>query len=284
MGSWLGQRILDALVFIATDLKGAYGQALWNGFSKLFSSPIAVLEDRWVRFLIEMAMTIAIGALPVLITYHAVRRVLESLDGQSTTPPEVLVRRSLQAGAALTGVALYGWFAGTLADHAREVLGALPFKVSFLEVYFIPIDMSSGLAGLLLALVFLCCAGVVVIQRAILAAEFTVLMVVGAFLALQKIGDESPQGWQLWKREVTAISLTPVLQLLTIYLFAIRLKGVGATLTLAHWLEAFAMLYLLWNTPRWARQFTYSTGMGHTSAGAGAAAARLVAIRWMLKK
>lgn len=284
MKSWLGQRILDALIFITEDLKGAYASTLWTLFSKLFTSPIAVLEDQWIQFLIKMAMTIALGCLPVLIAYQAVRRVLESVDGQAFTPPEVLVRRSMQAGAALTGVALYGWFAGTLANLARDVLGALPLQVSFLETFFLGTDQTSGLAGVLMALVFLSCAGVVLIQRAILAAEFTILMIVGAFLALQKVGDDNPQGWQLWKREVTAICLTPVLQLLTVYLFAIRMKGAGTSLTLTQWLEAFAMLYLLWNTPRWARQFTYSTGVGHTVAGAGAGAVRLVAIRAMMKR
>jgi hypothetical protein len=283
VGSWLGQRILEALKFIAQDLQGAFAQTLWTSFTKLYFSPVVALEDPTVQFLIRLAMTIALGCLPVLITYQAMRRVLESMDGTSVTPPEVLVRRSLNAGIALTGIALYGWFASTLADYGRELLGALPYNLSFLETFFFSDDPKATLAVWCLALVFLVCAGLVLVQRAILGAEFAVLMIIGAFLALQKVADDSPQGWQVWKREVTAICLTPVLQLLLLYLFAQRMSD-GTTASLGRWLEAFAMLYLLWNTPRWARQFTYSTGVGHTVAGAGSAATRLVAIRMMLKK
>lgn len=282
MGNWLGQRILDALKFIAKDLSGAFAADLWDAFSTLFSSPIAVLRDPWIEMLIKLAVSIAIGCLPVLITYQAVRRMLDTLDGTSVTPPEVLIRRSLGAGVAVTGVALYGWFAGTLADKLRDVLGALPFDVSFLETFFLSSDPTSGLAGYLLLLVFLGCAGLVVIQRAILAAEFSVLMIIGAILALQKISSDNPQAWQVWKREVIALCITPVLQLLLLYLVAMRL-GVRKPTELVKWLEGLAMLYLLWNMPRWARQFTYSTGVGHAVAGAAAGASRLAVIRLLLK-
>jgi hypothetical protein len=258
----------------------------------LFSSPLAALEDPWIQFFVKLTMTIAVACLPVLITYQAVRRMLESLDGTNATPPEVLVRRSLNAGVAVTGVALFGWLAGTFADYARELLGAMPVKFSFLETFFIGPNATSGLAGLLLMMVFLIGAGLVVIQRAILGAEFAVLMIIGAFLGLQKVGEDRPHGWQLWKREVVAVCITPVLQLLLIYLFAIRVMGQAhpdpftgaANIDLGSWVDAFAMLYLLWNMPRWARQFTYSTGVGHTLAGGVAGVTRLAVFRMMLKR
>ena len=283
MNNWLGQRVLEAMKFIADDLARSYADDLWTSFSTLFSSPVAVLQDPWIEFFIKLAVTIAMGCLPVLITYQAVRRMLESMDGSSTIPPEVLVRRSLVAGVAVTGVALYGWFAGTVADHLRELLGALPLQISFLEIFFLGNDPTSGLAGLLLLLIFLVSAALVVVQRAILSAEFSMLMIIGAFLALQKLSDDNPQAWQLWKREVVAICITPVLQLLLIFLVALRL-GAGHASELGKWLEGFAMLYLLWNMPRWARQFTYSTGMGHAVAGAAAGATRMAVISMMLKK
>lgn len=255
---------------------------MWTLFSRLFSSPIAILEDHWVQLLIRLAMATALGCLPVLITYQAVRRLIESADGQEMLPPGVLVRRSLSAGVAVTGVALYGWFAGSLADYLRELLGAVPLEVSFLEMFFLSRDPTSGLAGLLFILTFLTGAGLVIIQRIILAAEFTVLMIIGAFLALQKVSEDRPAGWQLWKREVTAVCITPVLQLLLVFLFMLRL-GAGGAGGFTRWFEAFGMLYLLWHMPRWARQFTYSAGVGDAIAGAAAGAGRLAVMQVMLR-
>jgi hypothetical protein len=270
-------------MFVLNDLRGQVATNLWTTFSHLFSSPVAILQDPWVQFLISLAMAIALGCLPVLITYQASRRVLESADGQELLPPGVLVRRSVVAGLAVTGIAMYGWFAGTLADYLRDVLGATPLQTSFLELFFLSRDPTAGLAGLLLILTFLIGAALVVIQRIILSAEFTVLMIIGPFLALQKVAEDRPAGWQLWKREVVAVCIAPVLQLLILFLFMLRLGAGGAAGGFTRWFEAFGLLYLLWHMPRWARQFTYSAGVGSAAAGLATGAGRLAVMQVMLR-
>lgn len=264
------------------DVRGQVATNVWGAFSTLFSSPIAVFQDPWIQFLVQLAVSVALGCLPVVITYQAVRRLLDSVDGAEMLPAGVLVRRSLSAGVAVTGVALYGWFAGTLADYFRELLGSMPLQISHLEIFFLSRDPTTGFVGLVMILTFLIGAALVVIQRIILAAEFTALMIVGAFLALQKVSEDRPAGWQLWKREVTAICVTPVMQLLLVFLFVLRLAQ-ATTGGFTQWLEAFGMLYLVWHVPRWARQFTYSAGVGSGIASVAAGAGRLAVMQMMIR-
>jgi hypothetical protein len=285
---WLGGVVLDALKYVVLDLDRTFTNDLWTLFSDLFGSPVAVLSDPWVQWFIKLSVSIGVAALPVVIAYHGVRRTLDTLDGTEVMPAGVLVRRSLTAGAVLTGVALYGWFAATLADYLRDLLGALPLNIALIHAFFFVDEHTSKLAALCIFLMFLIGAGLVVVQRAILSAEFTVLMIIGAFLALGRVADDRPAPWLLWKREVVACCITPVLQLLLIYLCMIRLGGIGDPASFARWLQAFAMLYLLWNTPRWARQFTYAVGggggVGGMAAGVTAGVTRLVMMRTMWRR
>lgn len=282
---WLGSLVLDALKYVLVDLDKAYSNQLWQAFSQLFSSPVAVLDDPWVQWFSRLSANIALSALPVLIAYHAVRRTVESLDGTEVMPAGVLVRRSVTAGAVLTGVTLYGWFSGTIADYLTQLLGAVPLNMEIIHAFFGLDEHTSTLAALSIAGVFLIGSALVVIQRAILNAEFMVLMIIGAFQALTLVGEDRPVSWQLWKREVVAICITPVLQLLLIFFFTIGLAGLDPS-SFSRWLQAFALLYLLWNTPRWARQFTYaaggSGGIGGSAAGVVTGATRLVVMRRIL--
>lgn len=280
MAGWVEQKIQSVLQFILADMAGKYSDELWKAFSKLFGSPLPVLNDPTVTSLRSIAVSIALGALPAIIAWVSLKRTLEAMEGSSVTPPEVLVRRCFTAAVTVTAISLVAWYAGTFADHIRDILGTYGLGISFLDLLFKV--FTDDLTLILLMIVFLLGVGMVILQRAVLGMEFTLLLIIGAFLGLTRVTDDNPMPWQVWKREMFAILITPLLQLLILLLFARRLSGVDAA-SFGRWLDSFALLYLLWHMPRWARQFTYFTGIGSTIGGLGMEVGRMAIMRHLIR-
>lgn len=278
---FLERQTQGLLRFVLADLTGEYSNQLWALFAQLFSSPVAVLNDPTVQRLQQIAAMIALGALPAIVAWAALKRMFETMDGTCTTPPEMLIRRCITAGVTVTALSTFAWYAGTLGNYLRDVLAAFGVDISMLGLYFG--TFGGGIAAGLLLLVFLIVTGIVILQRAVLTMEFTLLVICGAFMALTLATEENAQPWQVWKREIIAICVTPVLQLLVLLLFARRIAGVDPA-SVQRWIDSFALLYVLWNTPRWARQFTYKTGVGTNLAGAAGGIARLSIIRRLFTK
>jgi hypothetical protein len=280
MAGWVEEKINSVLQFILADMAGTYSDELWRAFAGLFGSPLPILHDPTVSSLRAIAVSIALGALPAVIAWVALKQTLETMDGSSVTPPAVLIRRCLTAGVTVTAISLVAWYGGTFADYLRDVLGAYGLGISFLELLFKVFH--GDLTLILLTLVFLLGVGAVILQRAVLGMEFTLLLIIGAFLGLTRVTDDNPLPWQVWKREMFAICLTPLLQLLILLLFARRLAGVDAA-SFGRWLDSFALLYLLWHMPRWTRQFTYFTGIGGTVGGLGLEVGRIALMRHLIR-
>lgn len=280
VGDWFAEKVRGVLEFIIKDMAGSYSNELWQHFARLFGSPIAFIADPTLSRLQEIATIIALSALPGLLAFAVVRRLLTSWYGENREAPEALIVRAGVACVSVMGVSLYAWFMGTFADYLVDILGAYGLDISFLQLYFS--HSGGGLTPLLLTLLFLIIAAVVAIQRAILGLEFGLLLILGRFIALKRFSDEGSEAWQTWKREIIACIITPVLQLLVLLIFARRMSGVDPA-SLGRWIESSALFYLLWNMPRWARQFSHTTGTGHSLAGAATGASRFVVMRTMMR-
>lgn len=265
--------VTELIKAIFRELSNDINRDLLVMFGNLFSAPVAVLQVPAFITLQQIAAGLALGGLSAAIGWQALRRIWLSMDGASDTPPEVLIRRGLTAGLTVTAVSLLGWGAASIAESFRSILIAFGVDFSYLTFFFIP---NGGLAYLLLNLVFIGGALVLLLQRAQLYMEFAVLMIIGPLAAVALVADENPAPWAAWKREMIAICITPLLQLMLFILFA-RVIGHSPTteISLGQWISGFSLLALLWRMPRWARQFTATTGTGHAVAGAGVSVGRM---------
>lgn len=279
-GSWVQDTAYSIVSYILKVLTGEWSNVAWSWFSSFFSSPLAVLDHPLVSQLVQIAVACALGLLPAVVAWKALHETLARMDGAATTRPETLVRQALLAGVAVTGTSLTSWFIGTLADLARDVLAAVGLNINLLKDFFL-LPYGAPTTAILLILIFAIGAIILTIQRVVIAAEFTVLMCVGPLLAVGLMKEGGSSTWSIWLREVVSLMVTPVIQMLVLLLFIRYFTGSGP-LGLADRLFSLGFLWVLWNTPRWARQMIYQVGAGGMMVNAAMEAGRMAVMRKML--
>ena len=280
-GSWVQKTAWGIVVYVFQSLTGEASNVIWQWFSRLFSAPVAVLSDPLVLRLTQIIVGLVLGLLPVLIGGTILKEMLHRMDGTSVTPPESLVRRGLVTGVAVTATSLVAWYMTTLAELARGVLAGVGLDINLLQQFIMsPTDLKITIQ--LLNLLFIIGAVVVTVQRLVVAAEFTVMIVIGPVMAAGLMREGGNSSWNIWLRELTSLLITPVLQLLVTLLFVRKWAGSGTPPDVGDRLVALALLWVLWNTPRWARQMVYSSGAG-SMVGAAANAGRMVIVQQLIK-
>jgi hypothetical protein len=268
-GSWVQETSYSIVTFVIRQLTGEWSDIVWQWFSRFFGAPVAIFDDPLVQRLVQVGIGVALGVLPVMIGWRALQEMLARMDGTSMAPPEALIRRGLTAGVAVTATSLAAWFMTSLAEQARGVLAAVGLDINLLRQFFDP-TASATSTVIMLTLAFLIAALILTIQRGVLAAELTVLLVMGPVMAAGLLKEDGASTWTIWVREVTSILLTPLIQMLVLMLFIRKWGNAGGVLDIGDRLASFAFLYVLWNTPRWARQMVYSVGAsGAVSSAAG---------------
>ncbi|HYG56614.1 MAG TPA: conjugal transfer protein TrbL family protein [Symbiobacteriaceae bacterium] len=282
MGSWVQQTAWGIVLFILHQLTGEWSNIAWEWFSRLFSSPLAVIDHPLVERLVQVAVGLVLGFLPVVIAATVIKETVARLDGTSNTPPEALIRRALVTGIAVTGTSTAAWFMSTLADHARGILGAAGLDINLLSYLFTP-PGTAGLTLVVLSLTFLVGAILVAIQGTVIAAEFTLLLIIGPIMAVGLIREGGTSTWTVWLREVGSLLITKLIQLLVVLVFLRIFTGNGGKPDPLQQLASLAFLYVLWNAPRWSRQLVYRTGTSGALVGAAAGAGRMVVMRQLMR-
>jgi hypothetical protein len=282
VGSWVQQTAWGIVLYVLKMLAGEWSNQAWDWFSGFFSAPVIVLDDPLVVRLVRIAVGVALGFLPVAVAWMAARESFARLDGAGTIPPELLIRRALTAGVAVTATSTAAWFMTTLAEGARGVLAAVGLDIDLLHQYFTaPEELKLTL--IILALAFVIGTVILVVQRYVVAAEFSALLVMGPLMAAGLLRDDGRTAWNIWLREVTSLLATPLIQLLVTLLFVRKFAGAGAAPDILARLASLAYLYVLYNTPRWARQLVYSVGAGDALLGSAANVGRMVVMRQLLQ-
>lgn len=280
-GSWVQQTTWGIVVYVLRQVAGELSNHVWGWFSGFFATPISVPTDPLVQQLVQIGIALAMGFLPVAVGWTVMKETFARMDGSSTTPPESLVRRILLAGAGVTGTSLVAWYMASLADHGRAVLQGAGFHFARLEPFF-KLHTDLGLTPALLTTFFLVCALILLVQRAIITAEFTVLVVMGPFMAAGLIREGGQTTWNIWLREIISVLLTPLIQMLVILIFLQKWAGTSM-LDLQDRLFALAFLWVLWNTPRWARQMVYQVGAGHAMVGGAVSVGRIAVMKQLMR-
>jgi|GEM_PF-3361415 len=281
-GSWVQQTSYGIVGYIWRGLTSEWSDVIWRWFSKLFGSPVAVIEDLTAQRLIQLTVAMVLAGLPVLIGWYVLKETLSRMDGTSTAPPEALIRRVMVTGVAVTGTSLMAWFLATLADRLRELLAGFGLQISLIQDYFFA-PGSVTASAVMLTLIFLICALILTVQRWVLAAELTVLTVIGPIMAAGLIRDGHSTTFNVWMREVVAVLLTPLIQMVVRQLFLRQFGSNNGILEIGDRLASLAYLYVIWNSPRWARQMVYNVGAGDTVASAAGAAGRMAVARLLMK-
>lgn len=281
MGSWLQQTTWGLVNYVLKMITGEWSNIAWSWFSKLFASPLAVLADPVVEKLTQVTIAAALGFLPVLVAWRALSETLARMDGTSNMPPEALVRRTMVTGIAVTGTSAAAWFLGTLADLGREVLAAVGLDINLMEEFF-QMPLSAPSSVVIITLVFAVGALILTLQRAVITAEFTVLVCVGPLLAVGLMREGGSSTWQVWLREVISLLVTPLIQMLVLLLFIRNYASASGPLEIGDRLASLAFLWVLWNTPRWARQMIYQVGAGGMVVNTAMEAGRMAVMRKML--
>jgi hypothetical protein len=284
----LAQILLAALKGVLQGWNHELVQELWTEFAGILFNPLPLLTDPLVTRLQEVFMAVALGALPGVIGYQALRRIGEASLGASTVSASTIVRRAVTATITVTGISLFSYVASTLMKLAVDTITSLPSQVTVINMLFDLTSTEGKITASFFFMVFLGAIGCLIVQRFVFQAEFTILLVVGLWIGVHRATTDESHPWQVWKREFVAILLTTVLQVLTLWLFAERLGNLSEEMkqtflqTLSRWFQSGALVYLLWNTPRWARQFTYSVGTAHSVAGVAVSAGRLAMVKYMM--
>lgn len=279
-GSWVQDTAYGIVMFVLEQITSQWANQAWVWFSTFFAPPLAVLTDPAVQLLMQVAVAAALGFLPVVVAWTALSGTLARMDGASSMAPETIVRRTIVTGMAVTGTSLAAWFIGTLADHAREVLGAIGLDIDLIKDFFL-FPMGAPTTVVMITLVFIVGGIILSIQRVVITAEFTVLICVGPLLALGLMRERGSSTWEIWLREVTSLLITPIIQMLVLLLF-LRKYGGGGPLEMMDRVASLGFLWVLWNTPRWARQMIYQVGAGGMVVNAAMEASRFAVMRKMM--
>ncbi|MFZ5823400.1 MAG: conjugal transfer protein TrbL family protein [Bacillota bacterium] len=278
---WVKDAAYGILTFIVERFTIQWADQAWIWFSNLFAPPLAVLHDPVVVTLTQVAVAAAMGFLPAAVAWTAAREMIARMDGAATMAPETVVRRAIITGVAVTGTSLVAWFIGTLADHARNLLAAVGLDINPFEAFFF-VPGGAPTTSVMLTLVFLVGAITLSIQRVVIAAEFTVLICVGPLMAAGLMREGSGTTWAVWVREVVSLVLTPIIQMLVLLLFIRKYGGAGPMDMMAR-AASLGFLWVLWNTPRWARQMVYQVGAGGAVVNAVGNMGRMAAMRYMAR-
>jgi hypothetical protein len=282
VGSWVQQTVWEIVLYVLKMLAGEWSNQAWDWFSGFFSAPVIVLDDPLVVRLVHVAVGVTLGFLPVAVAWMATRETVARLDGAGTIPPELLIRRAMTAGVAVTATSAAAWFMTTLAEGARSILAAVGLDINLLQQFFAAPD-ELKVTLILLALVFVIGTVILVLQRYVIAAEFSVLLVMGPLMAAGLLRDDGRTAWNIWLREMTALLATPLIQLLVTLLFVRKFAGGNAPPDIAARLASLAYLWVLYNTPRWARQMVYSVGTGDALVSSAANVGRMLVMRQLMQ-
>lgn len=276
------QTAYGIFLYVVEMLAGEWSNQAWQWFSVLFSPPVAVLSDPLVQRLVTVSTGLVLGFLPVAVGWTALRETLARMDGTSTSPPEALIRRAVVTGMAVTGTTVLAWGLVTFAEQTRVVIGAVGLNINLLHQFFqLPTNPASTLLFLMLA--FLIGGLLLVIQRAVITAEFTLLLAMGPVMAAGLIRESGSSTWTVWVRELISLLITPLIQMLVMLVFLTRWGNAGGVLQVGDRVAALAFLYVLWKTPGWARQMVYAgTGAG-AAVGGAVAVTRLVVMRQLMR-
>lgn len=281
-GSWVQQTAYGIVLYVVQMVAGEWSNQIWQWFSVLFSPPVPVLADPLVQRLVTVSTSLVLAFLPIAVGWTALRETLARLDGSSTSPPEALIRRAVVTGVAVTGTSLLAWALVTFTEQTRGVLSAVGLNINLFRQFFqVPSQPVSTV--LFLTVAFLVGGLLLVVQRAVIAAEFTLLLAMGPVMAAGLIRESGSSTWTVWVREMISLLITPLVQMLVMLVFLTKWGNIGGVLQVGDRVAALAFLYVLWKTPGWARHMVY-TGTGAGAAVGGAVAVgRLVVMRQMMR-
>jgi hypothetical protein len=283
MGSWVQETVWGIFKFVLSQATGDLSAEIWTIFSSFFAFPVAVTESSIVQRLVRLAVVVSLAYLPAALGVQVLKQIFDRMDGSARSAPEELVRRVILTGVAVTGTSTVAWFMIVLADLVRQALAGIDLPVNLLAMFF---GNPGGftLVMLFLSILFVAGAIVLVVQRAVLTAELTILLITGPIMAAGLIRENGQGLWGVWVREMTSVLVTPLIQFLTTILFIHVFLDTGGQLTIWQQAGGLAYLYVLFNTPRWARQLVYQTGTGSALVGGTANAARMMVLRKLITK
>jgi len=281
-GTWVQQTAYGVFVFVVRRLTFEWSDLAWDRFSHFFSAPVAVLTDPLVAQFSQISIGISLGVLPVAITWISLKEMLLRMDGASTMPPEALIRRAMLAGMAVTGTATAAWFMVESAELIRGVIAGAGLEIDLLKQFFaMPLEPISTV--LFLSLVFLIGSLILTFQRIVIAAEFTLLLILGPLMGVGLLKEGGSTAWTLWLKEMTSLLLTPLIQMLVLQIFIRQWVGDNPLVEVSDRLAAIGFLYLLYHSPRWARKVVYEAGLGGAVAGSSGSVTRAVVMRQIVR-
>ncbi|HLO04547.1 MAG TPA: conjugal transfer protein TrbL family protein [Symbiobacteriaceae bacterium] len=283
MGSWVQQTVWEIFRFVMAQATGDLSSEIWTLFSSFFAFPVAVTGSALVQRLVRFAVVVSLAYLPAAFGVQVLKQIFDRMDGSARSAPEELIRRVIVAGVAVTGTSTVAWFMLVLADLVHQALASIELRVNLLEIFF---GNPNGftLVMLFLQILFVVGAIVLIVQRAVLTAELTILLITGPIMAAGLIRENGQGLWGVWIRELTSVLVTPLIQFLTTILFIHIFLDPTNVLTIWQQACGLAYLYVLFNTPRWARQLIYQTGTGSGVVGGASNAARMVVLRKLMTK
>ena len=269
------QAVANIFVFVLQYITNR----MWEDFSKqlllwaktAFFNPLPIVQNPAVQLVQAASTGVALAALTALIVVYATKAKVDSVDG--TAPPaSALAKNALWAGIAVAGINLIATVMGQMSSDAITDLLRMDVSQLFSQAFAAaPLQvaganwmLTQGLLGLGVVI-----GGIAVtIQKMIMIGEFMVLLVIGPLAAVSILN--GGRGWSLWWREALALTMTPVLQVLLVWLFVLQFISGGNDPTgLGSRFMAFGLLWLLLRMPRWTRAWVYQAGAGGGGGGMG---------------
>lgn len=268
----VGQTVKKAIEYYTTsffeDALSFFATVLVN----IMSVGINVLEMDLVQNGIKYTQLVALVLLGVKVMNEAFQTYILHQAGDPDADPGGLLIRTAQAVAV---ICCLPWivseifkFGNQLAlDVADLSSGSTTISdwIGFGSMLFLSGGFIAVLIGLGILILFL----VVGLQAGIRGATIALMAVIGPFMALN-LSTNNRSVWSAWFREIVIICVSQALQIYMIkgvfFLLLTKLmdvKDAGSVLIVFGW------LWVTIKSPKFIKQFVYSTGLSNSIGGAG---------------
>lgn len=231
------------------------------------------------------AQGLALSYVVIKVVSEAVSTYILYTNGDSDSDPGGLLIRTIQS---ITIIAVLPWlvrwvysFGLTLAQDVANLTGAQSTDLSLLSVG--QAVTSLPVVFILIIIVAIVFIVLIFIQTLVRGAEFGLLSVIGAIMAVDLVTPGRSM-YKLWLKELIAIGATQALQIFLLKASFYTLTDMRVEVPIYSLLKFLAWIWVTYKVPSYLKQFTYSSGMGGTAGGLTQSATSTMLARKILSK
>lgn len=282
MDAWdIIQTIIDGVTGFFTNILSNMITTFAEVLSDVMGSSYEVLQLPLVQNTISYTQKLAIAILIVKVMSEAIQTYILYQNGDPDSDPGGLLIRTAQAVAVISTLP---WIVSEIFMFGTKItndIAQIGVGATNGEDWIVLLTaLSSGAGSMILTVVLIIIAVmvlIVAIQATIRGAELALATVIGPIIALN-LSANNRSAWSAWFKEICIICLSQGMQIFMIK-GALSLGTVNST-------QAYLLIGWLWvtiKTPKFVKQFVYSTGFTGAVGGSAKQAGSMAITKMILK-